>query len=420
MHGKVFGVLAVAMVAAMVAFACGGDEAAPTATAAPAVATTAPPPTVAPAAKVVKVGALGPFTGPLAAFGRPMLVTAEILADEYNAEGGILAGGERYKIEVLEGETKCELVLGMSAAEKVAADGAELLMLMGECGPDVTVVPWATPKEILTVSNTWTVEILDKAYPYSFGIEPTPLETMPTVWRFMKERHPADKRVFQLGLNLKSSQLAAEWSRAAMDEVGGYEWLGEAYYEAGITDFTPIVSGALAKKPDIIEIILSIEDTPALIRTIRELGFDGPLPSPQFGINVEDIVRGLEGVEQYGNNVYVVEYDYYPRPAGLTRLRDEYVKREGEWLGFVVGAYWNPLSMFEGLKAAGTVDDIPAIARAMEGMCITSDLYPGDPEVCFGGTQKYGQKHQLPQPAGLNGLEDGVAVSYDLIVPTVP
>ena len=87
------------------------------------------------AQSVVKIAAGVPLTGPLAKQGQEVANAVKLAVDEWNKKGGVLGK----KIEVLEADDQGNPQVGVSAAEKVAADSAVLGAVWGITS--VTCIP---------------------------------------------------------------------------------------------------------------------------------------------------------------------------------------------------------------------------------------------------------------------------------------
>jgi branched-chain amino acid transport system substrate-binding protein len=87
------------------------------------------------AQQVVKIAAGVPLTGPLAKQGQEVANAVKLAAEEWNKKGGVLGK----KIEVLEADDQGNPQVGVSAAEKVAADPAVLAAVWGITS--VTCIP---------------------------------------------------------------------------------------------------------------------------------------------------------------------------------------------------------------------------------------------------------------------------------------
>src|SRR6266704_975385 len=87
------------------------------------------------AQSVIKIAAGVPLTGPLAKQGQEVANAVKLAVEEWNKKGGVLGK----KIEVLEADDQGNPQVGVSAAEKVAADAAVLGAVWGITS--VTCIP---------------------------------------------------------------------------------------------------------------------------------------------------------------------------------------------------------------------------------------------------------------------------------------
>src|SRR5262245_66672791 len=87
------------------------------------------------AQQVIKIAAGAPLTGPLAKQGQEVANAVKLAVEEWNKKGGVLGK----KIEVLEADDQGNPQVGVSAAEKVAADSAVVGAVWGITS--VTCIP---------------------------------------------------------------------------------------------------------------------------------------------------------------------------------------------------------------------------------------------------------------------------------------
>lgn len=92
-------------------------------------------PALAQAQQVIKIAAGVPLTGPLAKQGQEVANAVKLAAEEWNKQGGVLGK----KIEVVEADDQGNPQVGVSAAEKVAADSAIMGAVWGITS--VTCIP---------------------------------------------------------------------------------------------------------------------------------------------------------------------------------------------------------------------------------------------------------------------------------------
>ena len=76
------------------------------------------------AADTIKVGVAGPHTGDLAPYGIPTLEAAKMVADQVNADGGVLG----MQVEVLPMDDQCKPEIATNAATKLVSQGVDIVI----------------------------------------------------------------------------------------------------------------------------------------------------------------------------------------------------------------------------------------------------------------------------------------------------
>ncbi|WP_164882486.1 ABC transporter substrate-binding protein [Paenirhodobacter populi] len=67
----------------------------------------------------IKVGIVGPVTGPAANTGLTVQAAWQLVVDRYNAEGGIVIDGEMRQIELIPADSQSKASVGVSAAQRL-------------------------------------------------------------------------------------------------------------------------------------------------------------------------------------------------------------------------------------------------------------------------------------------------------------
>ncbi len=161
---KLFALLLVAMIAVS-AFGCAAPAApaatpAPAATEAPAAATEAPASTGA-----VKVGAISPNTGDLAAYGEAVSNGIKLAVEEINANGGVLGGRP---LEVTYMDDKGDSTEGANAFNKLVSDGVCAILGSVTSGVTAGLGTLANEQGMLLLSPTATADTITEGLPTVF------------------------------------------------------------------------------------------------------------------------------------------------------------------------------------------------------------------------------------------------------------
>ncbi len=118
------------------------------------------------AADVIKLGVPGAHSGDLASYGLPTWNAANILAEEYNAKGGIMGK----KIEVVAQDDQCKPEMATNAATKLVSDEVDIIVGHICSGATKAALPIYNDAKIVSMSPSATTPGLttSKENPYFF------------------------------------------------------------------------------------------------------------------------------------------------------------------------------------------------------------------------------------------------------------
>ncbi len=211
---------------------------------------------------VVKIGYNAPLSGPAAAWGLPGLEGVDIWLEKVNAAGGVQAGNQKLKVEIVKFDNEgvgSKALLG--ARKLVLEDKVEAMLMLGGA-PSATVQPFLTKHKIITF--VLIASDIAKDRPYLLDVT----DNFPTYHllhtAYIAEAHPEAKRAAIISQDDEIGVAAAAWSEAGF-EAAGIEVVYDKPFGLETTDFAPIVTAALAQKPDILSTGASYPEFQALI-----------------------------------------------------------------------------------------------------------------------------------------------------------
>lgn len=229
------------------------------------------------AAKTLKIGFLAPLTGEVAAWGLPGLYGCEILIEQINKKGGVKIGGEDYMLEMVSFDNEYLPDKALEGFKKLVQeyDAKLVMMLGGDTWPGVQ--KFATRRKVLT--STLLPSDLSPDSPYLIA----PAEVHPiynvTGVQWLAENFPDLKRAVICGQNDSLGIPSIATYRAAF-EAENIEVVGENIFDPATTDFAPIVSALLDKKPNIFCLDTAYSDYVNLIcEQLYQQGYKGKIIS---------------------------------------------------------------------------------------------------------------------------------------------
>jgi branched-chain amino acid transport system substrate-binding protein len=305
--------------------------------------------------KTFKIGAALAFSGPLAFVGVGFRNGAQIAADFFNEKGGLNIGGEKYKIEIIDADSKSTAEGGETAARRLVDAEKVNLVLGGIAGPDTLGVLSVTgPAKVINVHTAAISEAL-KGKPYSYRCWISYYEMYPGIFAWLVKNRPKIKRIALLDNDDESAHYGHSLV-AKQAAKNGMEVVYDDYYAANTKDMSPFLLKALAKKPDLFFNTASSGAYWALlIKQARDLGYEGafaevhpPTPKQTGEIAGMDNVQGMIG---FG---YASEGDL--APAGIKMFRERYIKKYGEWHEHSLVMGIAMASVFMAVEKAGSTE----------------------------------------------------------------
>ena len=220
--------------------------------------------------KVIKIGAIGALSGPIAVGGKPLVRGQEVYFKALNDAGGI--GG--YKVEMVEGDSQYAPQLAVQQYTKIAPDVAMFGQVIG--APSAAALKdQAESDKTLILAATSDSSILNYKYVFTTPI-PYPLETINGIDYLVKQQ------------NKKSAKFAFVYQDDAygQDSLKGYKAIvqadgltdvGQIPYKVTDKDFTAQVTQLKSSGAEVVFMASQPAQTAAIMGASAQLGV-----SPQW------------------------------------------------------------------------------------------------------------------------------------------
>lgn len=361
------------------------------------------------AQKTLKVGVLGVMSGPAASWGLVNRFCAEATAQMYNEQGGVEIGGERYLIEVVSIDDKNDPKLAVTGAERLTQqEGIRYII-----GPNVdttaaSVVPVLEKNGAINIPYAFSRELYSPPRSNSILGMIASYQAGPIIYKYLMENKGV-RRVAFLARNESDPLNQRDEGVAAARDLGLEVVSSEDTYEPGTTDFFPVVAKVLDSAPDLLVLSgVAPSDAPLLIRTARELGYQG-LISTETAQDAK-ILREVAG--DYANGFISVGGASTPdiRSEYMEEFIGRYEQVAGEWNDEAGTKVYALEMILRTLRHAGpaAIDDIEVFKAAMEDFVEPNPFVKeGRPELKYVGEKYFGQKRQLNVPLVVNEYRDG-------------
>jgi branched-chain amino acid transport system substrate-binding protein len=312
------------------------------------------------AAPPIKIGALFSVTGPASFLGEPERNTAQMVADQINASGGI----KGRKVELIAYDTQGDATKAVQAATRLVKEGVVAIIGPSTTGDSMAVIPIVERARIPLISCAAGVKITEPVKPWVFKTAQNDYLAVAKIYENLAKRKLTNVSLLTVSDSFGSSgreQLKALASRY------GIKIISDDTYGPKDSDMTPQLTKIRGTQAQAI-ICWGTNPGPAVVaRNARQLGLKIPLYM-SHGVSSKKFIAlagdSSEGIILPSGRVLVA--DLLPKSdkqkKSLVSFVQEYQKRykvEGDHFG---GHAWDAMMLVKGAIEKGGAT--PAAIRA--------------------------------------------------------
>ena len=221
------------------------------------------------AADPIKVGILGPFTGPLAHNASEMKMGMELALAKINGAGGV----NGRPLELIYGDTSCKPGSGVAAVKKLLTRDEVLVVGGGYCSSvniaSSEVCQQESTPNVVAIAISPTITNRGNDYVFRSCNESSMAIAGSIDW-LVKVRRPKTVAFF-----MENSDYGRDaqkiWEDVCKKE--GFKILGSFYFEIGATDFTSQISKLKELNPEFIFNIASTTEAALIQKQAKELNY---------------------------------------------------------------------------------------------------------------------------------------------------
>jgi branched-chain amino acid transport system substrate-binding protein len=276
--------------------------------------------TASAAATEVKFACIYPFSGPAASWGINTHRAYLLGAESINESGGFTVQGQKYVWKIVSYDSKFtpeDTVAGVEWA--INTEKVRFLSTMGS-GQTLAVIPKTEQAKVLNVSVSSPTPNLPptKAPLTFFGATQVYDKTWYPLIQWVKKKHGI-KTLAVLQPDSVVGKMAASTTVEAAKQTG-VDLVAQEMVSVSASDFYPVLTKILTKKPEMIMTGISSSRSAALmLKQARELGYKGIMYLP-WGPNAREIV---EIAGPYAEGAYASGLIYWDTPW-LQEVRKRY------------------------------------------------------------------------------------------------
>ena len=353
-------------------------------------------------AKTLKIGLITSITGPLAPALKALADAAKPAQDLMNQRGGITVKGQKYLIEIVAEDDQSSPPGGIAAANKLMQAGVKFIIAPQFPPINMALAPITEEAKIVRMKAMGIGKEEISGMRYSFYATATTFN-IPVCYNFLARNYPKAKRIAFITPDdpgIKANREVTEKEARKR----GLEIVFQETFKVGSEDFYPILTKALEKKPDAIDMIIAIPLwSSGIINQARELGFTGPIFAPMLGdihiLNAmlnpkyaRDVFHGGADVLSPKMKPIVKDYRVLVEKQLKTTLNMDHTL-------LIEGLY----PLLQGIEKAQSFDTDKVVA-ALESMKNIDTIYgPGK----MGGQDVFGINHVVLRPAMISRIMNG-------------
>ena len=341
------------------------------------------------AAQTLKIGIIAPLTGPAAPWGLAMAEGAKILAKDYNAKGGLQIGGKTYQVEIVAYDDKYKAQDSIAAYQRlVNRDGVKHIAIAAGVST-LAIKPNIENDKVVVMTAGYLANLLDPNAKHMYRMWGIPADYYPAIYKWLKDS-TKERSVVVLGPDDESQREMVALSNKLLKEHG-YNVLSTEMYDKGLKDFLPLLTKALALKPEVIDLGGTAPATAAVIvRQAREFGYKGLFFIPGSSA-WREIVDGAGAAAAEGvlNMVYVD-----PSNENYKRFAAEFHKVVGQEPNESMAPYTDGVNvLIQSIVKSGSVEDT-SLFEAGFRKALPMKSMQGD-TLTVGGGMAHGIDHQV-------------------------
>ena len=290
---------------------------------------------------VVRIGMSMPQTGSLGAGGQSALVALRMWVDDVNQKGGLL--GRKVEFIVYDDQTNPANVPGIYT-KLLDVDKVDLLIAPYGTVPTAPVMPMVKQRNLLLMGN-FSFQVNAKVqHDMWFNNAPWNDASSWSDGFFKNGQKLGAKTIAFLAADQEFAQNLANGARE-LAKKANIRSVYDQNYPPTTTDFSSLVRGIRAAKPEMVFVMSYPNDSVAIVRAVNEIGvgsqvlmFGGGMVGLQFTPIMSSLGSLLNGITNYNSYVPGMKY------PGIEDFLGRYAKRAAEAKVDPLGFYLPPFN----------------------------------------------------------------------------
>ena len=289
----------------------------------------------------IRVGFSISQTGPNAGGGQAALLALRMWADDINARGGLL--GRKVELVVYDDQGSASMTPGIYA-KLIDVDKVDLLIAPFGSVPTAPILPLAKERKLLLMGN-FTFQVNARVQ-HDMWFHNAPWNDAAS-WSegfFKIGQAQGARSIAFLAADNEFAQNLANGARELAKQAG-FKTVYDQNYPPSTVDFSAMVRGIRAARPEMVFVASYPADSTAIVRSVREIGvgetvkiFGGGMVGLQFTSIMSSLGSAVNGILNYNTFVPGAKYE------GVDEFFQRYSKRAAEAKVDPLGYYVTPFS----------------------------------------------------------------------------
>src|SRR5215210_1311588 len=289
----------------------------------------------------VKIGIGISQTGTLGGGGKAALLALNMWVEDVNAKGGLLGR----KVELIAYDDQTNPALTPAIYTKLLdVDKVDLLIAPYGTVPTAPIMPLVKQRDLLLMGNFSFQANHTVKHDKWFNNAPWNNASSWSDGFFAIGQKQGAKTVAFLAADNEFAQNLANGARE-LAKKAGLQTVYNQNYPPATTDFSSLIRGVRAAKPDMVFVMSYPNDSVAIVRAVNEIGvgssvliFGGGMVGLQFTPIMESLGSSLNGIVNYNSYVPGIKY------PGIEDFLQRYSKRAVEAKVDPLGFYLPPFN----------------------------------------------------------------------------
>jgi branched-chain amino acid transport system substrate-binding protein len=289
----------------------------------------------------IKIGMSMPQTGSLGAGGQAALLALNMWVEDINAKGGLLGR----KVELIAYDDQTNPALTPAIYTKLLdVDKVDLLIAPYGTVPTAPIMPLVKQRDLLLMGNFSFQANHTVKHDKWFNNAPWNNASSWSDGFFAIGQKQGAKTVAFLAADNEFAQNLANGARE-LAKKAGLQTVYNQNYPPATTDFSSLIRGVRAAKPDMVFVMSYPNDSVAIVRAVNEIGvgdsvklFGGGMVGLQFTPIMTNLGSSLNGIVNYNSYVPGIKY------PGIEEFLQRYSKRAVDAKVDPLGFYLPPFN----------------------------------------------------------------------------